>query len=51
MLKLSTVGKVLVLPQLDMPDFVDLPWEALAFLRSEWSFGGTGEVEWEGRRR
>lgn len=34
-LSLNEMGKILVLPQLDMPGFLDFPWKALLFLRSE----------------
>ena len=43
-LSLDTGGKDVVLPQLDMPDFVDSPWEALCFLRSGWGFGRQEEL-------
>lgn len=33
---------MLVLPQINMPDLVGSPWEALSFLRRE--------LEWVGRR-
>lgn len=37
-----------LLPQLDMPDFVDSPREALLFLRSGLGFGGEMVAgEWE----
>ena len=42
LLSLDTGSRALGLPHLDMPDFVDSPWEALHFLRSGW--GGIGEV-------
>lgn len=34
-LRLNEVGRILVLPQLDMPGFLDFPWKPLPFLRSE----------------
>ena len=34
------MGEVLVLPQNEVSDFVDSPWEALPFLRSEKEQGG-----------
>lgn len=44
------MGKYLVLPQLNMPGFVDFPWNALASLRSKcWGKGYVGQ-EAEGER-
>ena len=37
-------GRALVLPQSDMSDFVDPPWEALPSLRSGWGWR-SGKVE------
>lgn len=34
LLNLDTGGKGLVLHQLDMPNFVDFPWDALPLLRN-----------------
>ena len=47
MLNLDIGGRVLVLPQRDMPDFVDSPWKASPFLRSglgvgRWKVGRAG---------
>lgn len=47
LLNLDAGGSGLVLPQLDMPDFVDSSWEAI--LRSEWGMGGGRVVQKEGR--
>lgn len=45
LLSLAIGGGFLLLPQLDMLDFVDFLWDALPFLKSgrEW---GNGEVNW-----
>ena len=42
MLSLDIAQKGLVLPQLDMPGFVDSLWEVLPFKRSGW-----GSKPWE----
>lgn len=44
MLRLDIGGSGLVLPQLGVPDFVDIPREAIAPLRSGWECG-MGESE------
>ena len=41
-------GENLVLPQSNVLDFVDSPWEALTSLRSRWLGWGVGK--WEGAR-
>lgn len=38
-------GRILVLPQIDNPDFVDFQWEALPFLRSRYGMEGDGSGE------
>ena len=48
MLSLGIVGKALVLPQSNVLDFVDFPWEASSFLRS--GVGGKVEGKEEGRK-
>lgn len=49
LLSLDTVGRALVLPQSNVLDFVDSPWEVLSSLRSGWESGvaGTGGGESE----
>ena len=42
MLSLNAGGRDVVLPQLNVPGFVDSPWETLPFLRSGW-----GWIGWE----
>lgn len=42
-------GRVFVLPLLNVPGFVDAPWEALPFPRSKWGWvggGGGGRELW-----
>lgn len=47
LLSLNSEGRTLVLPQSDMPDFVDFLWEVLCSLRS-WMGGRWRDLE-EGR--
>ena len=50
MLTLDAEGRSLFLLQLNVPDFVDSPWEALLFGKSGWGVGcgvGKGEDERE----
>ena len=44
MLSLDIVRKALVLPQSNVLDFVDFPWEALSSLSSSWAVG-RGKVD------
>lgn len=39
----------MVLPKLDEPDFVNLPWEALLFLRIRWRVESGKEDREKGR--
>lgn len=40
MLSLDAVERDLVLSQLEMPNFVDFPWEVFPFLMSGWGLVG-----------
>ena len=41
-------GRSFVLLHLNVPDFVDSPWEALPFGRSGWEWAGTREARDKG---
>lgn len=48
MLRLNAEWMNMVLPQLNVPDFVDAPSESLPLGRNRWKVGfGGGEARWE----
>lgn len=50
LLSLDAGGSGLILPQMNVPGFIDFPWEALYFGRSRWKVGCGrvgGQKEWD----
>ena len=46
MFSLDIVGRALVLPQCNVIDFVDFPWESLPFLNVNKQVGGGRSRKW-----
>lgn len=49
MFSLNAGGRGLILPQLNVPEFVDSPWEPLTIQGNGWGWAG-GEERWHGSK-